>query len=88
MNLMARGWESKSVEDQQAEAAADRARPKMQLTAQQIDRSRKLQSLELSRHRVQQQLTTASNPRHREMLQNALSDLEKKLADLMSGSHP
>jgi len=83
---MARGWESKSVEDQQAEAAADRARPKIQLTAQQIERNRNIQSLELSHHRVQQQLLTASNPRHHEMLQNALSDLDKKLADLLNDS--
>jgi hypothetical protein len=79
---MARGWESKSVEDQQAEAVADRARPKIRLTAQQAAHCHEMESLELSRRRVQQQLRAVSNARHREMLQNALADLNRRLADL------
>jgi hypothetical protein len=76
---MARGWESKSVEDQQTEAAADKAQLKPQLSAEQIQWHRHRQGLELSRHRVQQQLLSVQNLRHREMLQRALADLEKQL---------
>jgi len=76
---MARGWESKSVEDQQAAAAADKAKPKTQLTIDQIKQQHLIQGLELSRHRIQQQLLSAQNPLHREMLQRALADLENQL---------
>ncbi len=78
---MARGWESKSVEQQQDEAQAQQQggnghRPER---AEQI---RALQGLQLSRSRVLKQLETASNPRHREMLQAALADLEVKISEI------
>ena len=44
------------------------------------DRMRRHQSLLLSRSRVLQQLQVSQNPRHREMLNQALADLEKRLA--------
>jgi len=76
---MARGWESKSVEEQQALAAEEKKSVHPRLTAEQAARQREKQSLELSRQRVLQQLQAACNPRHRQMLEGALADLEKKL---------
>ncbi|MGA2696425.1 MAG: hypothetical protein ABSE92_10200 [Terriglobales bacterium] len=77
---MARGWESKSVEDQQAEAAAEKKQYKAQLTADEIKLKQQIQGLELSKQRVQQQLRSARNDQHREMLRLALADLEHKLS--------
>jgi hypothetical protein len=79
---MARGWESKSVEEQQAEAAATRGPRKTPLTPEQIARQRQRQGLVLSRQRVLQQLEIAKSPRHREILQNSLADLDAQLARL------
>ena len=77
---MARGWESKSVEQQQEEAAATKT-PGAPLNAEQIAHQKRRQGVLLSRQRVLQQLKTALNPRHRQMLQAALADLDAQLED-------
>lgn len=43
---------------------------------------RRRKALQLSRSRVLQQLKVSQNPRHREMLNHALADLEAQLAQL------
>jgi len=80
--LVARGWESKSIEEQQAQAAASLDRTRPQLTPTQIARQQRRDGLSLSRKRLLQQLDAAQNPRHREMLQAALADLDARLAQL------
>ena len=75
---MARGWESKSVEQQQDEAA-EKKEPGQLLTPEQIEEKRRRQGLELSRQRILQQLQVACSPRHRQMLELALAELEAKL---------
>ena len=75
---MARGWESKSVEQQQDEAASKKERHEL-LTPEQIAERQRRQGLELSRQRILQQLQVACNPRHRQMLQRALAELEERL---------
>ena len=77
---MARGWESKSVEQQQEERTAERDRAKRVLTPEQKERERKKRGLELSRQRLIQQLEAAQNPRHREMLERAIADLGHQLS--------
>jgi len=76
---MARGWESKSVEEQQALAAEAKKSAGPRLNSEQAARQREKQGLELSRQRVLQQLQSACNARHRQMLEDALADLERKL---------
>jgi hypothetical protein len=76
---MARGWESKSVEEQQA-AATTKGELKQQLTAQQIARKQEEEAIHLSRRCVLQQLKSVQNPRHRQMLESALSELDARLA--------
>ena len=78
---MARGWESKSVEQQQEEAKSETHTHKQPFTAEQIATAQKREGLELSRKRILQQLETASNPRHRGMLEAALHDIEAQLGD-------
>jgi len=76
---MARGWESKSVEDQQAEASRDKTSPKKHLTPDQVVREHQLEGMRLSRARVLQQLDSARDPRHRQMLQDALAELDRRI---------
>ena len=77
---MARGWESKSVEQQQEEAATVKSRRAL-LSAEEVATQKRRQGLLLSRQRVLQQLQAASNPRHRQMLEAALADLDSQLKD-------
>jgi hypothetical protein len=75
---VARGWESKSVEQQQEEATANVAKGP-RLTPQQIADRQKRGALELSRARIAQHLEAAANPKHRQMLEAALRDLDAQL---------
>jgi hypothetical protein len=77
---MARGWESKSVESQQSEP--DPAQAKRQLTAEQLERARKRDSLELSRARVRRELESATSEVHRTALTNALNFLDAEIGKL------
>jgi hypothetical protein len=79
---MARGWESKSVEEQQAQAGSTVQKARPALTPEQLVRKRKEQGLLLARRNVLQQLEVAQNPQHRKMLQRALADLEAQLSQL------
>jgi hypothetical protein len=76
---MSRGWESKSVEEQQMQAADRKPDP---ATAHALDaeRKRKRQELELQRERILSERT--SSPHRRTALSNALADVEEKLAEL------
>jgi len=80
---MARGWESNSVEEQQAESAAGR-KPRGPLPSpEQLAHQKREEDLKLSRAHVTQQLRRAVNPRHRKVLEDALADLDAKLAGLV-----
>ncbi len=79
---MSRGWESKSVESQQAsqqEAAASKVEARAN-TAADAEIKRKRQALELQRERVLSERT--SSPHRRSALAAALIDIEEKLAEL------
>jgi hypothetical protein len=79
---MARGWESKSVEAQQQEAAESPAEGKQRLTPDEATIFRQRQGLLLSRTAVQRRLESVQNPRQRAMLESALADLDERLARL------
>jgi hypothetical protein len=79
---MARGWESKSIELQQSEGPEWETKPAARLTPAQIAEAREREGLLLSRRRILQQLQVAQNARHRQMLQDALADLNVRLAKL------
>jgi hypothetical protein len=79
---MARGWESKSVEAQIEGAEADRASAKRPvMTAEQIESARKKNGLLLGRARLLQDLETCRHPRYRDILTQALAELEAQLAE-------
>jgi hypothetical protein len=78
---MARGFESKSVESQQAdrlEQGAASERPERE----ELERRTRRESLELSRRRVQHDLDGSSSPVHRTALENALRFLDDELSKL------
>ncbi len=80
---MARGWESKSVEQQQEEMSEQRrtARaPISPISPNDQRRNRKRDGLLLSRGHLTQQLLAASNPRHRQMLEQAIAELDRQLS--------
>lgn len=77
---MARGWESKSVESQIESARSDQTSPaRKHLTPEMADALRRRDSLKLARTHLLEQIRNSQNPRHREMLEKALADLEKQL---------
>jgi hypothetical protein len=78
---MARGWESKSVEDQLEE----RLRTKQEAAAvpkspEDVELQRKRETLLLARSRLLEQLQNARSDAHRQMLGRSLQDIEAKLA--------
>jgi hypothetical protein len=77
---MARGWESKSIEAQQAEAGEKPSVPRSRLSPEEAANRRKREVLRLSRQRITQQLATVQNPHHRKMLEDALAELDRKLS--------
>lgn len=82
---MARGWESKSVEAQ-IDSAEERSRRRAEpaLTPEQIATTREREGIELSRVRVLDNLSTATNPKYREQLERSLEFLNAKLTKLGS----
>lgn len=83
---MARGWESKSVEEQIELAATRPERGPARLTEEERRLRRERESLELSRTRVMRELAAASHPRRREMLEATLKHLNEKLSNLQGMS--
>lgn len=79
---MARGWESKSVEDQIGAAEAEREiRASHQLSAEQREQSEHKQSLILSRALILSRLKAARDARYRAQLQMALDQLDAQLRE-------
>jgi hypothetical protein len=76
---MSRGWESKSVEEQQSQAASPKPTA-AETSAEAAERKRRLQALELQRERILSERT--SSPHRRSALAYALADIEEKLAEL------
>jgi len=86
---MARGWESKAVESQIEAAQSDQAASSEErLTPEKADARRKKETLLLARTHLLQQLQSSQNPRHREMMEKALADLEKLLATMDEPARP
>ena len=78
---MARGWESKSVESQIEASRSERTAPtNPSPDPESAEARRKKDTLLLARAHILEQMHASSNPRHREMMENALADLERLLA--------
>ena len=80
---MSKGWESKSVEDQQAEASSAKPfKPVGDAAAElaEAERKRRVQALEMQREHVLSQRT--SSPHRRSALELALADIEHELQQI------
>lgn len=77
---MARGWESKSIEQQMEEAQMDRSQAMTKAPPPvEIELQHKRDGLRLQRTRILQELDSARNPRYRELLNEMLRHLEIQL---------
>ena len=75
---MARGWESKDVENQIEDWATDHARATRSISPEE----QQLRDLQLTRTRVQRELAETTHPRLREQKQLALDHVERQIAAL------
>jgi hypothetical protein len=78
---MARGWESKNIEDQQSDAGRTPV-AKPPKTPEQIAREQRRVGLTLSRARTLSGLQAACNAQHRALLERTLAHLDAELAAL------
>jgi hypothetical protein len=82
--VMSKGWESKSVEERQAEAASAKPSTKKlddhAAHKEEAERKRRRHELELQRERILAERT--SNPHRRSALAAALQEIEVKLGEL------
>jgi hypothetical protein len=80
---MARGWESKSVEAQQDEVAAQPSTEKPRLTREEAAMCRAKESLRLALQSVLRQLELSRDERRCASLEQARADLERKLQKMV-----
>jgi hypothetical protein len=85
---MARGFESKQVESQQEEAARGRAAAGPARSADELARLDRQRTLELSMRRAEHDLSRATAPAHRLMLEHAIAALAAELEELRLSSKP
>lgn len=79
---MARGWESKSVEDQIADAEQRKlvaTTPK--LSAAEIEQRERIANLQMARSRLREQLSRTRSEAYQQRLQHALTEIEAQLTD-------
>ena len=85
---MARGWESKSVEQQQAEMD-DRGKPShppLSAIEQEVNRQR--EGLLLVRKRLTEELRSAVRPERRQMLEQSIAEVDDQLSSFDKFSRP
>jgi hypothetical protein len=80
---MARGWESKAVEEQiESKATNVVAETRKPRSADQIQKLIEKRNLETARAKVRREIANTQNERYQEMLTRSLKDLDSKLAAL------
>lgn len=81
---MAIGW-GKSFEEQVEEQSQRASEKRVRRVADhERERQQRLHSLKMSRSRVEQQLSKAVQPAHREMLMKALQSIEREMDEAKS----
>ncbi|MDQ1560172.1 MAG: hypothetical protein QOD32_3232 [Pyrinomonadaceae bacterium] len=84
---MAGGWDGDALAGQmedameRQQAAAEARQRKNSSTPEEREREAKLESLRLSRARILDQLSRATNPAHRAMLERALQSLDTQAGE-------
>ena len=79
---MARGWESKSVQEQIESANERRGQGRVKMTPEQMEVERKRDSLQLHRTRVLRDIEACQDPRYKKTLESGLAFLDQQIASL------
>lgn len=79
---MARGWESKSVEEQQSEFNKPSGKGVQPGSPEVRQRTSALESLQMKRAHVAEQLRQAQNSRFIELMRNELAYLDREIAKM------
>ncbi len=81
---MAKGWESKSVEEQQSLASqvAVTEEERERLSHDRVEKLQQVQALQMNRARVVEQMAKTTNERYRGMLEKELEFLQKEIEKL------
>jgi hypothetical protein len=79
---MARGWESKSVADQIEETESRQRPSNTEVTLEERVLRDRLNSLQLSKSRLLQQLEHARHAAHRNVLLNGLKAVEREIEEV------
>jgi hypothetical protein len=85
---VARGWESKSVEEQIRSAREREGEVRLTLTPAQMEVERKRDSLLLQRRRVANDIEACTEDRYRKTLESGLAYLDSQLAILAKKDGP
>ena len=85
---MARGWESKSVEDQIQERENASAVKRPMLTPEQLQLQARREGLRMVRTRTLMSLQSACDSRYRAHLERVLADVEAQLLALAADEGP
>ena len=80
-NQMARGWESKSVEEQMENARQKKKGAAAAHATKPVHHSREHDNLVLARARLVKDLETTDNPRYKQFLEASLADIDKRIAE-------
>ena len=78
---MARGWESKSVEDQMEDARQKKKDASAVHATKPVHHSRRHENLVLAKARLVKDLETSVNPRYKQLLEASLADIDKQIAE-------
>ena len=77
---MARGWESKSIEDQIEEARRSQGDSEGHVQSpEERERGRRIESLKLERSRLMEQLTRARSDAYQRMIRQSLKAIEEEI---------
>jgi hypothetical protein len=79
---MARGWESKGIESQQADRESRESAVRTHLTPEQTAVEARRRTLELARARASADLKGARNPSHRATLEAAIAAIDEQIRRL------
>jgi hypothetical protein len=80
---MARGWESKSIEDQIEEARRSQGGSEGQVQSpEEKERERKIEGLKLERSRLMEQLIRARSEAYQRMIRQSLKAVEEEISTL------
>lgn len=79
---MARGWESKSVEDQLEERERAKGEAAVPLSTEAPEHRHRREALELTRSQMLNQIKVARSDAHRQLLERSLQAIQEELETL------